>query len=191
VDLNDPAWTTRLEMGDRCDVVILADVLEHLVDPDAALRHAVQLLNDFGCVVVSLPDISHNGIIATLWNGSFKYSETGLLDRTHVRFFAPHDIEPLLEGASLVLEHVEYVTAHPRVMEFADAWEALPLRTKLALRSNPWGNVYQFVLRARPAGQEVRGVTVDGVPIPAVPDPLWKNALRPLLRLARRHHLIA
>lgn len=191
VNLNDPAWTDQLDTGERYDVVILADVLEHLADPDAALRSAVRLLDDGGHVVVSLPNVSHNGVLATLCNATFKYSETGLLDRTHVRFFGARDIEPLLDRASLVLEHIEFVTAHPRTTEFADAWEALPLRTKLALRSNPYGNVYQFVLRARPASAAGRRIAIDQVPIPEVSDPLWMLPLRPLARLARRHHLLA
>jgi SAM-dependent methyltransferase len=191
LDLNDPAWTEHIERGYRYDVVVLSDVLEHLVDPDAALRSAVQLLAEGGHVVLSLPNISHNGIIATLWKGNFKYSETGLLDRTHVRFFSAKDIEPLLERASLILEHVEFVTVHPRRTEFASAWEALPLHTKLSLRSNPYGNIYQFVLRARPAAFASSPITIDSVPIPRVRDPLWMMPLRPLVRLARRHQLIA
>jgi len=190
MDLNDPTWTQRLEKDDRYDVVILADILEHLVDPDAALQNAAKLLAPGGHVVLSLPNISHNGIVATLWQGSFKYSDTGLLDRTHVRFYGAHDIDPLLAGASLALEHVEFVTAHPRQTEFAEAWEALPLRAKLSLRSNPYGNVYQFVLRARPVAFASNPITVDCVPVPHVADPLWMAALRPLVRLARRHHLI-
>lgn len=191
LDLNDPAWTERLERGERYDVVILSDVLEHLVDPDAVLQGAVQLLADGGHVVLSLPNISHNGIVATLWQSNFKYSETGLLDRTHVRFYSAHDIEPLLERASLVLEHVEFVTVHPRRTEFASAWEALPLHAKLSLRSNPYGNVYQFVLRARPAAFASKPITIDSVPVPPVRDPLWMMPLRPLARLARRYQLIA
>jgi len=190
-DLNDPTWTRKLGSTGDYDVVVLADVLEHLVDPDAALQSSVRLLRDGGHVVLSLPNIAHNGVIATMLGGHFEYSETGLLDRTHLRFFAAHDVEPLLERAALVLEHVEFVTAHPRITEFASAWESLPLQTRLALRSNPYGNVYQFVLRARPAAFAGQRVALDGVPIPEVSDPLWMWALRPLVRLARRHQLIA
>ncbi len=190
VDLNDPNWPQQLESGIRYDVVILADVLEHLFDPDAVLKNAVQLLAEGGYVVLSMPNISHNGVVASLLLGNFDYTETGLLDRTHIRFFGAHSIEPMLNRASLALEHVEFVTAHPRDTEFAGAWEALPLRTKLTLRSIHYGNVYQFVLRARPLSKATKPISLNSVPVPRVSDPLWVDVRRSLARFARRTQMI-
>lgn len=191
LDLNDPDWPQQLETGDRYQVVVLADVLEHLTDPDAVLASAAKLLTDDGYVVLSLPNVSHNGVIASLWQGAFKYSDTGILDRTHVHFFSAQDLEPMLERASLVLEHVEFVTTHPLHTEFAQAWDSLPLSARMALKSNRYGNVYQFVLRARPMSAGAKPLSLDSVRVPRVRNALWIDVRHSLARVARRHHLIA
>jgi 2-polyprenyl-3-methyl-5-hydroxy-6-metoxy-1,4-benzoquinol methylase len=187
VDLNDPDWSRQLPAGTRYDVVVLADVLEHLLDPATTLRHAQRLLNEDGYVVISIPNVSHRGLLAALWHGRFGYRDIGLLDRTHVRFFGADDLEPLLAAVGLAIDHIEFVTAHPRATEFAGDWEALPLRTKLALRSSRYGNVYQFVLRARPASAALSGLRLKEVAVPPIHDPLWLEVMRSLSRTLRNH----
>ena len=80
-DLNDPDWTKTLPRADF-DAVVIADVLEHLYDPWATLRQTTDLVNDEGCVIVSIPHASHAGIIACLLTGDVRYGEWGLLDKT-------------------------------------------------------------------------------------------------------------
>ena len=82
----------------RFDVVVLADVLEHLHDPARALRAAVGLLRPGGSVVVSIPNVTHGSLRLALLAGTWRYTDTGLLDRTHVRFF---DRDGLRRAAAL------------------------------------------------------------------------------------------
>ena len=44
---------------DSFDVVVLADVLEHLVDPQSALGRAARWVRVGGAVIVSVPNIAH------------------------------------------------------------------------------------------------------------------------------------
>ena len=67
--------------------MVMGDVLEHLRDPLNSLRHAVRKLKPSGFVVTSLPNIAHGDVRMALMQGKFRYRETGLLDRTHMRFF--------------------------------------------------------------------------------------------------------
>jgi 2-polyprenyl-3-methyl-5-hydroxy-6-metoxy-1,4-benzoquinol methylase len=73
----------------RFDVVLCADVLEHMAEPEVALRAAVQALGKDGIVVASIPNVRHWR--AVLWpllrHGTWTYTERGVLDRTHLRFF--------------------------------------------------------------------------------------------------------
>jgi len=128
----------------------------------------VQLLAEGGYVVLSMPNISHNGVVASLLMGNFDYTETGLLDRTHIRFFGAHSIEPMLNRASLALEHVEFVTAHPRDTEFAGVWEALPLRTKLTLRSSHYGNGLSVRATGPTFIETTEPIALNSVPVPRV-----------------------
>jgi SAM-dependent methyltransferase len=78
----------RLPQG-RFDVVLCADVLEHMVSPETALCAAAGSLAQGGVMVASIPNVRHWR--AVLWpllrHGTWTYSERGILDRTHLRFF--------------------------------------------------------------------------------------------------------
>jgi 2-polyprenyl-3-methyl-5-hydroxy-6-metoxy-1,4-benzoquinol methylase len=152
-DLNDPSWPDRL--GDsRFDAIVIADVLEHLYDPWTALRQASHLLNDDGSIVVSIPHSAHAGILGSLLSGDLHYQDWGLLDRTHIRFFAIKNIQDLFEEAGLKIVEFAYVLLSPMETEFAGMWSNLPSRTKLVLEDDEFAHVYQVVVKAkRPSAQ--------------------------------------
>ena len=73
--------------GEPFDFIICADVLEHLKDPTGALEIISNKLKFSGQIIISLPNIAHLDIILNLLEGKFNYSDFGLLDNTHLRFF--------------------------------------------------------------------------------------------------------
>src|SRR5690242_10330690 len=76
------------ELGDeRFDVLLFADVLEHMRDPAAVLARTRPFLRDDGLVVASLPNVAHISVRLSLLAGQFRYRRWGLLDETHLRFF--------------------------------------------------------------------------------------------------------
>ncbi|MBI4682659.1 MAG: methyltransferase domain-containing protein, partial [Nitrospirae bacterium] len=81
------------------DCMIFADILEHLKDPLLALRRLAEKLSDSGVVVASIPNVRYYGIINMLAQGSWKYADFGILDRTHLRFFTKNEIETLFTDA--------------------------------------------------------------------------------------------
>jgi 2-polyprenyl-3-methyl-5-hydroxy-6-metoxy-1,4-benzoquinol methylase len=93
----------------RFDVLIFGDVLEHMVDPSAALQRALQHLAPGGSVVVSLPNVAHGSVRAMLLAGRFDYEDRGILDRTHLRFFTREGIAHLLAESGLALEKLYQV----------------------------------------------------------------------------------
>jgi 2-polyprenyl-3-methyl-5-hydroxy-6-metoxy-1,4-benzoquinol methylase len=149
-DLNDPAWVQGIPKA-AYDVVVIADVLEHLTDPWSTLRRVASFLNDGGSVVVSIPHASHASILACLLTNDFDYRDWGLLDRTHIRFFSMKNIQALFEGAGLSIVDFAFVLRHPTETEFAEAWSALQPRARAILESSDYANVYQVVIRAMPA----------------------------------------
>ncbi len=139
---------------DRFDVVVAADVLEHLVDPQRLLNQLGKLLKPDGYLVVSVPSVGFNGLLGAIISGEFPYRETGLLDRTHLRFFTRHELETLLVIAGLLPDIWEPVELGAADSEFREHWRRLPAEVRSALESNPEGNTYQYVARARPADPE-------------------------------------
>ena len=93
---------------DHFDCIIFNDVLEHLVDPELALTYAKRLLCKGGVVVASIPNICH---FPTLWrlviHGDWEYTERGILDKTHLRFFTRRSIHRLFESTGYGVDTLE------------------------------------------------------------------------------------
>lgn len=157
-DLNSSTWPNLLEGEERYDVVVAADVLEHLYDPWKALQRMIPLINENGYLVISLPHVGHAAVMACLINGDFEYRDWGLLDRTHIRFFCLKNIEALFAQANLKIIEARYITKPPEATEFAAAWSKIPSSLKSELRKIDHSEVYQVVVKVVPlnyAGEAV------------------------------------
>ena len=89
------------------DVLMCADVLEHLRDPLAQLRALVRLVKPGGVLVVSLPNVANWTVRLSVLAGRFTYRERGLLDRGHLRFFTRRTARALIESAGCAIERCE------------------------------------------------------------------------------------
>ena len=139
--------------GRRFDAIVAADVLEHLRDPRALLGRLRPLLATEGALILSVPNVAHNTVIAALLRGRFPYREKGLLDRTHLHFFTCADFEDLLLAAGYLPVAWERNRVPEAESELAAWWHALPEADRTSLRLNPEGQTYQFVVRAVPAAE--------------------------------------
>ena len=99
VEKFDPAYISQ-----RFDYIIMGDVIEHLVDPWTAIRNMRDLLVPGGAIIASIPNVAHISLIYTVLSGHWPYGDSGLLDRTHFRFFTKYEIIRLFEGADLVID---------------------------------------------------------------------------------------
>jgi SAM-dependent methyltransferase len=83
------------------DAVITADVLEHMVDPWRILGRLSALLRPAGVAIASIPNVQNFRIIGGLIRGRWRYTDSGLMDRGHLRFFTWREIVRLFNGAQL------------------------------------------------------------------------------------------
>jgi SAM-dependent methyltransferase len=83
------------------DLAIVADVLEHVADPERLLREVSASLADGGHVVVSVPNVAAWPVRAKLLAGRFDYEPSGVLDATHLRFFTRRSLLELVRGVGL------------------------------------------------------------------------------------------
>lgn len=88
------------------DYIILGDVLEHLVDPWSVLNNLRKHLKPSGWVIASIPNVMHFSVIRGLLNGSWTYTDAGLLDTTHLRFFTFAEIDKMFINAGY--ENMQY-----------------------------------------------------------------------------------
>ena len=89
------------------DLIVFADVLEHLPDPDAALERCLAYLAPAGTVVVSVPNMRFYLVLARLLLDRWEYAEHGVRDRTHLRIFTRRSLERMLRAHGLRIERME------------------------------------------------------------------------------------
>lgn len=139
--------------------VLLVDVLEHLVAPDAILGAARHVAPDGdGCsLIVSVPNVTHVDIAAKLLLGRWDLTEFGLLDDTHLRFFSERLFNDLFEATgwreadaldviSPLSDQLFPIDA-PLLRPGAPAREVLH---DLSSKAHPHSSTYQFVRRFTP-----------------------------------------
>jgi methionine biosynthesis protein MetW len=136
------------------DVVIYADVLEHLPDPLGELANALPHIKPDGVLIVSVPNVAHWSVRWSLLRGRFTYEETGIMDSTHLRWFTRDSILALLSKAGIEPEHVEYTIGLSLYVNALTTW--IPGRLRGAIvrrlaRIAPRLFAVQFVITGRRA----------------------------------------
>lgn len=176
VVITDLNWLDLADQltGQTFDVVLAGDVLEHCHDPDLVLHQAIGLLREGGSVIISVPNVAHGDVRLALLQGHFQYRETGLLDRTHLRFFTRASVEALLGRNGLVAS--EWLSTYQALgmTEVGDTsdFSDIPVEAMNYVRADRDSTVYQFVVRAHPT-------------VPAATTPGAGNASTPRDALAR------
>lgn len=92
------------------DALILSEVLEHLIDPWGTLGRLARFVRPGGLVLASSPNASHWRVIRELTLGRFPLAESGVFDRTHMRWFTPTTFVDMFEGAGFRVHELRPVT---------------------------------------------------------------------------------
>ena len=144
-DLNGNEWFVHYQ-NQRYDRILFADVLEHLLNPLKTVWMAKELLKPDGKIVFSIPNICHNDILIRMFNNEFSYTETGLLDSTHLRFWGLHNIPQFCERAELEIERIDAICIPTgQTEQKVDAKQVDTELLKL-LEKRENGEVYQYVI---------------------------------------------
>ena len=127
------------------DVLLFGDTLEHLPDPALVLARLRPRLKSGGVVVVSVPNIANWAMRLSLLLGRFRYTDRGILDRTHLRFFTRRTVVELLKSSGYRVIELRASVPVPGVTTRWLCW--------LAHRAgNLWPGLfaYTFVVTATP-----------------------------------------
>jgi SAM-dependent methyltransferase len=109
-----PFPETAPDQMEPFDLIVFADSLEHIVDPWDALCRAKELLAPGGLLLVSIPNVSHYSVVLELLRNRWSYSDSGLLDRGHVRFFTPQSFRRCLVDAGFRVVSADVVLSKPK-----------------------------------------------------------------------------
>ena len=95
------------------NAILFLDVLEHLQNPWAVIKGAMTVLQPSGTIHIVVPNIGHISVVRRLLQGRFEYSDCGIMDRTHLRWFTPRSLTQLLEEASFEEITIDIVAKLP------------------------------------------------------------------------------
>ncbi|HKY13956.1 MAG TPA: bifunctional glycosyltransferase/class I SAM-dependent methyltransferase [Microthrixaceae bacterium] len=142
-------------LGGDVDVVVAADVFEHLREPEALLDQLAVVLRPGVSVVTSIPNFAHWYPRLRVASGRFDYDRRGILDRTHLRFFTRRSFERMLSAHDWTVRHREYIGVPFEVTDRGgrapSRWAGRLARLDGAL-ARAWPNLfaYQIVYELEP-----------------------------------------
>lgn len=128
------------------DCIVMADVLEHLVDPWRTLVQLAGKLMAGGTFVISLPNARHWSIIFNLLEGEWQYEVEGILDRTHLRFFTLQTMKDMIWNAGLKITVIGQTT-----ISWMNALQDVPRLNSLGINPQKLleqSDVFQYLFQA-------------------------------------------
>lgn len=142
-------WCERVLVGDvetmelplepdSFDVVLCGDVVEHLRDPGAALARLRPFLRPGGRLVVSTPNVANWAIRLSLLGGRWRYTDRGILDRTHTHLFTRSTLVEAVERAGYRDVRVDFSVPVPGDSDLLDAVGAGIGRLRPTLFAYQW-----------------------------------------------------
>jgi SAM-dependent methyltransferase len=143
--------------GEKYDVGLFGDVIEHLKDPRRVLVAMRDLLAPGGYIVLSVPNVAHASVRLALLKGQFDYEDVGILDATHLRFYTRESIADLLESCGYLVDVMDWVEQKVSEDALHEVLDPLGLNNldEVVKAFSEWEAVaYQFVIKAVPASEE-------------------------------------
>jgi glycosyltransferase involved in cell wall biosynthesis len=143
------------EVGDGFDIIVAADVIDHLSRPGEVLRDMCRVLRPGGQVLLSVPNFAHWYPRTRIALGLFGYDRRGILDESHLRFFTRATLRRLVHASGFdILE--EHATGLPlRAVSEADGRRLRIVsksdRMLVGIRPTLFG--YQYILKMTPHAQ--------------------------------------
>lgn len=136
------------EIKERYDVLVFADVIEHLVNPADVLKRVGKLLKPNGSIVFSVPNMAHVSLRLSLLEGNFKYTEVGLLDKTHLHFYDIDTVKMVFQDAGMTLTTIDSVTYKYPEELLKSRLQALGLsatKKGIEILSDEYASAFQYV----------------------------------------------
>lgn len=149
-DVEDEKIYTQIDR--KFDVILFMHILEHLINPWKVLQEIKQFLKSDGYIVITIPNIACWCIRKALFfNGKFEYTDTGILDKTHLRFFTLETAKKMFIESGYSIKHWNIVEPSillgrmrfiPLLQHFTPYWEKFLLKKF----PNLSGAVFLFIL---------------------------------------------
>lgn len=99
------------EISNKYDAIFFNDCLEHMIDPETALKSAASKLKPDGLIYASVPNFLYiDNVVKLLCTRDWRYEKSGILDITHIRFFTRKSIVRLFLNAGYTVQDIRFLT---------------------------------------------------------------------------------
>jgi len=133
-------------LADVYDYVVLADVIEHVADPLAFLGRVTGGLPARTRIILDTPNVAFGTVRLALLKGRFDYVDSGLLERTHLRFFTLATLERLVSELGLSIEKLYFLQRSLLKTEIPASAVLHDPTVVLRLLRDDLASTYQFLL---------------------------------------------
>jgi 2-polyprenyl-3-methyl-5-hydroxy-6-metoxy-1,4-benzoquinol methylase len=127
------------------DYVVLADVIEHTINPSSTIGLAKQLLAEKGQLLISVPNVCFAPIRAEMLNGDWQYTDWGIIERTHLRFFTKRSLLQTLHDSGLHINEFHHLGRSPFEMEKKLQDYDIDILSLWRMKHDPLALTYQFL----------------------------------------------
>jgi len=128
------------------DYIVLADVIEHIVDPVEFIGEIKSIMHDNTKLIFSIPNVAYGSIRINLLFGEFQYSDSGILEKTHLRFYTEPTVRDLMNCSGLNIEQLSYLHRDIFAIEKSSFLNKINLSSLLSIMSDDNAHTYQFLL---------------------------------------------
>ncbi len=126
------------------DCIVFGNVLEHMKEPSKILADLKKYLSENGFLIYSVPSIVNWHSRLTILLGKFEYAESGVFDKTHLRFYNLKSAKKLAIDAGY---RTVWIDVTPSIYLFKERLNFLWYRLAVL-----WKNLFadEFIIQARP-----------------------------------------
>ena len=151
VDLNTFDESKYTQYHQNFDTIVLLDVLEHILNPEEVLHSLKKYLKEDGFFIISLPNVAFCDIKIGLLQDEFTYTDTGILDKTHLKFYTYKSISSMVTRMGL-----EIYACQPKVDYFSIQTGNVPRSVIRYIKKDPHSFVYQYLIKVSPTLEDVK-----------------------------------
>lgn len=147
----DLFWSDSLENLDlhidysKYDFIVIADVIEHLENPDLFLKKIINGIRNNCKIIISLPNICFGSVRLSILNGYFDYVPSGIIEYTHLRFYSLKSVKAIIKSHNLNLETIIFLNRSFYRCEFSMEMLKCSLFLLLKILFDKNSRAYQFI----------------------------------------------
>ncbi|MGC9366460.1 MAG: class I SAM-dependent methyltransferase [bacterium] len=132
--------------NEQYDYIVLADIIEHLTDPYTLLKKLVNSIPVSTKIILTTPNISFGAVRISLLHGDFDYTDSGILERTHLRFFNIKSLKLMLKKLDVYTELIINLQRNYLKSEINLRKYKFEFVNFLKLKKDVYSSTYQFLV---------------------------------------------